>query len=58
MSSEKFNLKGRHALITGGGGLLGIEHASALLESNASVVITDISESALSKAKKKIRVSF
>ena len=58
MSSEKFNLKGRHALITGGGGLLGIEHASALLESNASVVITDISESALSKAKKKLEPHF
>tara|TARA_B100001964_G_C14130081_1_gene552447 strand:+ start:243 stop:1076 length:834 start_codon:yes stop_codon:yes gene_type:complete len=58
MSSEKFNLKGRHALITGGGGLLGIEHASALLESNASVVITDISESALSKAKKKLESHF
>jgi NAD(P)-dependent dehydrogenase (short-subunit alcohol dehydrogenase family) len=58
MSSEKFNLKGRHALITGGGGLLGVEHASALLESNASVVITDISESALSKAKKKLESHF
>ena len=58
MSSEKFNLKGKHALITGGGGLLGIEHASALLESNASVVITDISGSALSKAKKKLESHF
>ena len=58
MASEKFNLVEKSALITGGGGLLGIEHASALLESNASVIITDISESLLSEAKKTLESNF
>jgi NAD(P)-dependent dehydrogenase (short-subunit alcohol dehydrogenase family) len=47
MAFEKFDLTGKTALITGAGGLLGIEHAAALLESGASVVITDINEQAL-----------
>ena len=58
MTSEKFNLAGKHAIITGGAGLLGIEHASALLESNATVIITDISESLLSKARETLEVNF
>ena len=41
---EKFDLTGRTALITGSAGLLGLEHASALLESGATVVLTDINE--------------
>jgi NAD(P)-dependent dehydrogenase (short-subunit alcohol dehydrogenase family) len=47
MAFEKFNLSGKTALITGAAGLLGMEHAAALLESGAQVVLTDISESAL-----------
>ena len=46
----KFNLNGRTALITGAAGLLGVEHAAALLDAGASVVLTDISEAALAKA--------
>jgi NAD(P)-dependent dehydrogenase (short-subunit alcohol dehydrogenase family) len=48
---EKFDLAGRAALITGAAGLLGIEHASALLESGATVVLTDINEASLKAAK-------
>lgn len=44
---EKFNLAGKTALITGAAGLLGTEHAAALLESGATVVLTDISEASL-----------
>lgn len=48
---EKFNLTGRTALITGAAGLLGIEHAAALLESGATVVLTDINAERLAQAR-------
>ena len=51
MISNKFNLSGKTALITGAAGLLGIEHAVALLESGAKVILTDIKNKALAKAK-------
>jgi NAD(P)-dependent dehydrogenase (short-subunit alcohol dehydrogenase family) len=49
---EKFDLTGKTALITGAAGLLGIEHAVALLESSATVVLTDIGETSLAAARK------
>jgi NAD(P)-dependent dehydrogenase (short-subunit alcohol dehydrogenase family) len=50
MAFEKFNLTGKTALITGAAGLLGMEHAAALLEIGAKVILTDIDESALVSA--------
>jgi len=50
MAFEKFDLTGKTALITGAGGLLGVEHAAALLESGARVVLTDIGNAALESA--------
>lgn len=47
MAFDKFNLRGKTALITGAAGLLGVEHAAALLDSGAHVVLTDISKVAL-----------
>ena len=58
MTFEKFNLSGKTALITGAAGLLGMEHAAALLESSAQVVLTDIGESALQSAHTKLAQNF
>jgi NAD(P)-dependent dehydrogenase (short-subunit alcohol dehydrogenase family) len=51
MRFSKFDLTGKVALITGSAGLLGLEHGSALLESGATVILTDISEMALYSAR-------
>lgn len=54
MMLNKFNLHNKVALITGAAGLLGIEHAAALLETGASVVLTDLSKKSLKEAKEKL----
>jgi NAD(P)-dependent dehydrogenase (short-subunit alcohol dehydrogenase family) len=47
---NKFNLTNRNALITGASGLLGVEHAKSLLETGATVILTDVNKDALEKA--------
>lgn len=54
MAFEKFGLTEKSALITGAGGLLGVEHAAALLESGARVVLTDICNVTLESAMKEL----
>lgn len=58
MALEKFDLTGKAALITGAAGLLGMEHAAALLESGATVVLTDIGELALNSARNTLSQGF
>ncbi len=47
---QRFDLSGRVAVITGGAGLLGREHAIALAECGALPVLLDINDTALAKA--------
>lgn len=58
MPTQRFDLYGKTALITGGAGLLGVEHAVAILECDGNVILTDISESRLSNTKKNLELQF
>lgn len=55
MSFDKFRLDKKNALITGAAGLLGREHALAILEAGGNVVLTDISNKELNKVKKDLQ---
>lgn len=55
---KKFNLKNKVAIITGAGGLLGFEHAFALLEAGAKVILADINLKTLDYNYKKLIKSF
>lgn len=55
MNNAKFDLKGRTALITGGAGLLGRQHALALLECDAHVILSDHNDELLNEALKSIQ---
>lgn len=58
MKISKFNLTDKYFLITGAAGLLGQEHAFALLEINANLILTDINLFKLKLLKKKMLKSF
>lgn len=47
---SEFNNQGKYALVTGAGGLLGIQHCKALLEIDTSVILTDINNGILDNA--------
>lgn len=52
------NLNNKNAVITGGGGFLGYEHAAALLELNATVYLLDINYQSLKKNYNKLKSKF
>jgi NAD(P)-dependent dehydrogenase (short-subunit alcohol dehydrogenase family) len=54
MIKQSFDLKGKTALITGGAGLLGMEHAEALLACGAFVVLADLSPERLQEANQRL----
>lgn len=58
MVTHRFDLTHKSALITGAAGLLGVEHAAALLECDATVILTDISWEALDGAKRYLSQCF
>jgi len=58
MTFEKFSLDGKTALITGAAGLLGVQHANALLKSGAQVLLTDVNENALKVARENLAKNF
>ena len=55
--NSNFDLKNKTALITGAAGLLGYEHAMALLESRSSIIITDIDKKKLDELNIKLKQS-
>lgn len=55
---QAFDITGRTAVITGGSGLLGIQHARALAEIGANVVIADIDIARAETEADKIRADF
>jgi len=58
ISLPKFDLSGKSALITGGAGLLGKEHAIALLEVGANVVLWDINKENLMRVTNELTKDF
>ena len=46
---SKFDLSNNIALVTGGAGLLGLQHCEALLEAGSKVVVLDIDQDAIKK---------
>ena len=55
MNNKRFDLKDKYALITGSAGLLGVEHAFALLECNSNLVLTDIDINGLKNKKSELQ---
>ena len=58
MNLENYSLTGKTALITGGAGMLGVQHAAAILEVGGNVVITDLKQKDLDHALDTLSQSF
>ncbi len=55
---DLFDLTGKTAIITGGSGLLGMQHARALLQKNCNIEIWDINQNDMAKTKAKLLSEF
>jgi len=51
LNMKRFNLENRVSIITGGAGLLGFQHAQALVEVNSRIVLIDTNYKHLLKHK-------
>ena len=58
MPFEKFKLNSKNVLITGAAGLLGKEHAIAILEAGGNVILTDIATKQLNQTKKNLEKKY
>lgn len=58
MTSQRFDLANRVAVITGGAGLLGVQHAEALAECGAITILLDINQDQVASAALKIQEKF
>jgi NAD(P)-dependent dehydrogenase (short-subunit alcohol dehydrogenase family) len=56
--NDLFDLNGKLAIITGGSGLLGFQHARALLQKNCSIVIWDLDSKAMMKSRELLLEEF
>ena len=55
---DMFDLAGRVAVITGGGGLLGLKHAEAIAELGGVPILVDIDQQRCDQASQSIREKF
>ena len=58
MNLENYSLIGKTALITGGAGMLGVQHAAAILEVGGNIVLTDLKQKNLDQALDALSQSF
>ena len=58
MIKNKFILKGKIAIITGGAGLLADQHINAVLQNGGKVVLIDINKKKLQLKKKNYKKNF